>query len=304
MGTEQTCLISEITNFSTKDGPGIRTSIFVKGCPLRCKWCSNPETFTKERMLFYMANRCVQCGKCTALCPAQAISDAYTSLHRIDRDKCTGCMQCVDMCMHNAFRISGQEFSADALMKVIVRDKCFYGDDGGVTISGGEPLLSGDFVLEIFRRCREEGIGTVLDTTGYGDSRILQEILQYTDLVLLDLKVMDPEKHREWTGVSNERILKNAALIMETVPTRISIPFIGDVNSDAENIKATAAFAAEHGAVHVDLNPLHTLGAGKYHFLGKESPYEGLREPEEEEIQSAVRIFAAYGLPATIGRMM
>ena len=304
MSYNGSCLVSEITGFSTKDGPGIRTSVFLKGCPLRCKWCANPETFVKEQMLMYMPNRCFRCGACEAACPEGAIRHDVWSIFRIDRKKCTRCMECLSACMHDAFRISGEWYTVDDLMKVILRDKCFYGEDGGVTISGGEPLMSADFVLEVFRRCKENEVGTVLDTTGLGDPEKLREILKYTDLVLLDLKVMDPEKHRAWTGVSNEKILENAEIILRTVPTRISVPFIHGVNSDPENVRKTAEFAAKRGAAAIDLNPLHTLGAGKYHFLGKRSPYGRLQEPTDSEIREAVSIIESYGIPANVGRMM
>ena len=304
MESARTAIVSEITNFSTRDGPGIRTSVFLKGCPLRCKWCSNPETFEKKRKLFYIAKRCRQCGKCETVCPQQAISSRYTSPFRIDRKKCNECMKCVDACLYDALRISGEVYTADRLMQVIERDKCFYGEDGGLTISGGEPLSNGAFVLEIFRRCKAQGIGTVLDTTWYGEPRMLQEILAYTDLVLLDIKLMDPAAHKKWTGVSNELIQQNAKIITSTVETRISLPLIADVNSTPENLHATARFAVEHGVKHIDINPLHTLGAGKYHYLGKRSPYGRFRKLEKPELDEVAEIFHSYGLQTGFGRMM
>ena len=174
---ELSAIVSEITNFSTRDGPGIRTTVFLKGCPLRCKWCSNPETWEKREMLFYIPKRCHHCGACEAACPQGAINSNYVSPFRISRRKCDGCMKCKQVCLYDAFRISGQRYTVDELMAVIERDKCFYGTDGGVTVSGGEPLSSGEFVLELFKCCKAAGIGTVLDTTGYGNARILQEIL-------------------------------------------------------------------------------------------------------------------------------
>lgn len=304
MDTSKTALVSEITKFSTRDGPGIRTTVFLKGCPLRCKWCSNPETFEKKRQLYYMPMRCRRCGACQQVCPRGAISSRFAYSTRIDRSRCDGCMKCVDACLYQALQISGEEYTADRLMQVIARDKCFYGKDGGLTVSGGEPLSSGEFVLEIFRRCRAEGIGTVLDTTGCGDTELLKKILNYTDMVLLDLKLMDSALHEKWTGVPNELILKNAAVIAAAVETRISFPMIPGVNSDTRNIRDTAKFAVAHGITHVDINPLHTLGAGKYHYLGKCSPYGQFRELKKEELDNAVEIFQRHGLRTGIGRMM
>lgn len=300
----QMALVSEITNFSTRDGPGIRTSVFLKGCPLRCKWCSNPETFEKKQMLFFMASRCRQCGACALTCPQKAIRLGQSSVFRIDRKKCDSCMKCVDACLYNALQMSGEWFTTDQLMHVIERDKCFYGTDGGVTISGGEPLMSGKFVLEIFQRCKEQNIGTVLDTTGYGDSDLLHEILRYTDLVLLDIKQMDPVLHKKWTGVSNELIHQNAEIITSSVETRISLPLVGGVNDTAENLHATAKFAVSHGIKHIDINPLHTLGAGKYHYLGKRSPYRQFHTLEKPELDEVAEIFHSYGLQVSFGRMM
>lgn len=206
--------------------------------------------------------------------------------------------------MANAFRVSGEVYTVDELMKVIERDKCFYGTEGGLTISGGEALSNGEFVLEMFRRCKEQGIGTVLDSSGYGDTGILQEILKYTDMCLLDLKHMDSEQHKKWTGVPNDLILKNAKIIASTVETRISLPLVPDVNSTPENIHATAKFMVENGIKQVDINPLHTLGAGKYKYLGLNAPYKQFRELEDSEVEEVKEIFQSYGLKAGIGRMM
>ena len=300
----QTALVSEITHFSTRDGPGIRTTVFLKGCPLRCKWCSNPETWEKRRQLFYLSNRCTACGACAKVCPTGAIGPRFSSPYRIDRRRCTACGACTKACLHNAFRLSGESCTVDELMRVLERDKCFYGQDGGVTVSGGEPLSSAPFVGELFRRCKESGIGTVLDTTGYGDSAALDEILPNTDLVLLDLKHMDSAAHKKWTGVDNRLILENARRIARAVPVRISLPLIAGVNDGVENIRATAAFAAEIGAQAVDMNPLHTLGVGKYHYLGKRSPYGQFRRLEKSEVDEVAEIFRSFGLHCGVGRMM
>lgn len=297
-------IVSEILKFSTKDGPGIRTTIFVKGCPLRCKWCSNPETFEKKVQLFYIPQRCTQCGRCEALCPQQAISNRYNYPTRIDRKACDMCLKCVDACYNKAYKISGEEYTVDELMKIVERDKVFFRKDGGLTISGGEPLSSASFVLEMFKRCKEKGIGTVLDTTGYGDEAMLREILKYTDMVLLDIKHMDPEEHMKWTGVSNELIHKNARIIAQTVETRISFPLIAGANDSDRNIHATARFAHELGVKTIDLNPLHTLGAGKYRYLGKCSPYGRFGELGDDDIARAVGIIKEHGVQANVGRMM
>jgi len=297
-------LVSEITRFSTKDGPGIRTTVFLKGCFLRCRWCSNPETFTCEKMLFYIPARCKECGRCEQACPKGAISSDYQSPQRIDRALCDRCMKCVDTCMYHAFSCSGTEYTVDDIVRILERDAPFYGDEGGLTVSGGEPMFQGRFLKELFHESKSRGFNNILDTCGYGDTELLKSILPDVDMALLDLKAMDPELHRRWTGVSNEVILKNAEIITSSVKTRVSIPLIPGANDSVENIEATASFAKEHGVEWVDINPLHKLGAGKYGYLGLESPYDGFPDLPEEKVQEVVSIFERYGLNTTVGRMM
>lgn len=297
-------IVSEITSFSTHDGPGIRTTVFMKGCPLRCRWCSNPETWEKRIHLYYMKNRCRGCGSCAMICPKNAIGPAAKGIHRIDRHTCDLCMKCVDVCMTKAFRQSGEEYTTARLMERILREKPFYDPDGGVTVSGGEALSQWQFVEELFGMCRKEGISTVLDTSGYGSSQALKHVLADTSLCLLDIKHMDPDIHRKYTGVSNRIILENARMIASMVPVRISIPLVADVNCTAWNLHATARFALELGIHWIDLSPLHALGTAKYHYLGKNSPYGRFRSLEKQEIEDACKLIKEYGLNVTVGRMM
>jgi len=213
-------------------------------------------------------------------------------------------MKCVNTCLNKAFKKSGETYTVERLMGLVERDRPFFGATGGLTVSGGEPLLQGEFVKALFRQCKARGISTVLDTSGYGDNELLQELLEDTDLALLDIKHMDPESHLKWTGRSNALILKNATLIARTVKTRISIPLIAGVNDSPENIHATARFAVEHGIEWIDVNPFHKLGAGKYHYLGMRSPYNRFLPLEKETIQSTITILQQYGLQTTLGRMM
>ena len=296
-------IVSEITSFSTHDGPGIRTTIFVKGCPLRCAWCSNPETWTKERMLYHHAARCIGCGRCVEACPRGAIFPDG-AVAGVDREKCDRCFACTAVCLQKAFSISGETYDVERAFRLIEREKPFYGADGGLTISGGEPLSSPDFTIELFRRCKEDGVSTVLDTTGYADERTLREALSWTDLVLLDLKHMDSAAHERLTGVPNDLILANAEIIAATVPTRVSFPLVPGANDSVENVEATARFCAEHGIEWVDVNPLHTLGETKYRNLGRTSPYGEMRIPTPEEVKAVREVFGRFGVKTTNGRMM
>lgn len=297
-------VVSEITSFSTHDGPGIRTTIFVKGCPLRCAWCSNPETWTKERLLFLHAGRCVMCGACAEVCIPGAIRIGGPVGELIDRSLCTRCFACCESCLQKALSVSGEVYDVDRAFRLIEREMPFYGKDGGLTISGGEPLASPGFTIGLFRRCKEAGVSTVLDTTGYADEETLRAALAWTDLVLLDLKHMDAAAHEKWTGVPNDLILANAELIAATVPTRVSFPLVPGANDSDENLEATARFCAEHGIGWVDVNPLHTLGATKYEALGMASPYEGLARPSAAEVARARGVFERFGIKTTNGRMM
>lgn len=297
-------LVSEITSFSTHDGPGIRTTVFLKGCPLRCKWCSNPETFTREKRLFYIANKCQGCGRCEAVCPVGAIGKKEKGFRRIDRKTCDLCLKCLEVCMAKAFQVSGREYTAEELFERLLREKPFYGKNGGLTMSGGEALSQWEFTAEVFSLCKAEGISNVLDTTGYGSDEALERILPLTDLCLLDIKHMNSELHRHWTGVSNERILANARRIAKQVETRISLPLVAGVNNTPQNLHETAEFAVSCHIQWIDLNPLHMLGASKYHFLGKNSPYGKFRKLEKSEVEEACRILKSHGLSVSIGRMM
>lgn len=302
MIAKNTGMIADIKKFETHDGPGIRTTVFIKGCFLRCKWCANPETLAPSPQLYFIPKKCKGCGKCAEVCQAGAISMISDS--RVERQKCTLCMRCVEACPYSAFEQVGRVMTVDEIMKGVEKDKPFYGLDGGLTISGGEPLYQPDFTRELLKKSKEKGISTVLDTTGYAKWEVYDEILRFTDMVLLDIKHMDPDKHLEGTGVSNKIILENAKLIAEKCATRISIPLIPDYNNTLENLTATAEFLKTINIEWVDILPLHSLGSSKYEYLGLVSPYPEIGEINKEEVVKAKDMFTEYGFKTTIGRMM
>lgn len=298
----KTGLITEMKKFATHDGPGIRTTVFLKGCPLRCRWCSNPETISPFVQLYFLGARCRDYGGCVDVCPAGAIRRDREN--RIDRGSCTLCMKCVQECPHGAFRPVGFTAAVGDVLKDIEKDIPFYGGDGGLTLSGGEPLFQPDFTVSLLRECREKNITTVVDTSGYASANVVEAVMKYTDLVLLDIKHMDPALHRRGTGVDNGLILSNARLMSRMTRVRISLPLIPGFNDNGVNLSETAKFAISLGISDIDINPLHVLGTDKYRFLGVASPYEDFRGVEIRDLAGARKIFEDAGLHVTIGRMM
>jgi len=295
--------ITDIRKFSTHDGPGIRTTVFFKGCPLRCKWCSNPETLKVYPELYFIEKRCNKFGACIKTCPQKAIyQDDKKTI--IDRSLCNRCMQCIDVCPNGALQQIGREISVDEVMAECEKDIPFYGEDGGITLCGGEPLYQPEFAIAILQACKEKKLSTVLDTSGFGTPAVVEAILPLTDLVLLDIKHMDSQKHLEATGVPNNVILHNATLMANKVRIRVSLPLIPGFNNSKDNLEKTAAFSKSIGAESVDINPIHALGAHKYQYLGLQSPYVGFKKVTQKDIEKAKNIFQSYGLGITIGRMM
>lgn len=295
-------MITEIKKFATHDGPGIRTTVFLKGCPLHCRWCSNPETIAPYSQLYFLPRRCKSYGGCVDICPEKAVTMDMDA--KVDRRKCTLCMKCVHECPNGAFKQIGELMSVSDVMREIEKDIPFYGKDGGVTLSGGEPLYQPGFTLPIFRRSRELGISTVLDTSGCASPDIVREVMKFTDLVLLDIKHMDPEMHRQGTGVDNTLILENARIMASMTNVRVSLPLIPDYNNSEQNLSETAKFALSLGVDHIDINPLHSLGTDKYACLGLIPPYEAIGTLEKQDVLNARDIIKGLGLKVTVGRMM
>lgn len=295
-------MITEIKSFATHDGPGIRTTVFCKGCPLHCRWCANPETISPREQLYFIANRCKSHGFCADICPEKAIRLGNET--QLDRNACTECMACVNICPTEAFRQVGSHMAVEDVLQKLERDRPFFGDDGGLTLSGGEPLLQPEFSISLLRRSKMRGFTTVLDTCGYAPTEVVEQAVKHTDLVLLDIKHMDPGQHRRGTGKDNGFILKNAMYMARTTTVRISLPLIHGFNDSEKNLCETAAFALALDVTHIDINPMHCLGSDKYRSLGLEPPYDGLVSPTPEQTRQAVELIRSYGLKTTVGRMM
>jgi len=297
-----TGIIFNIQKFSVHDGPGIRTTVFMKGCPLRCRWCANAESLNPQPEPGIIRDNCNNCGKCIEICPLGAISIDKDNSLRFDRTICDACGECLTACVPGAITIYGKQLTVDEVFSEISRDKSFYeGSGGGVTVSGGEPLRQAEFTAALFRKCREQGIATCLDTCGYADTSKLKEALDFTDYVLYDIKHMNDEQHCLLTGSSNTSILENARIIAESgTQVLFRIPLIKGVNDSVENIRETAQFIRTLGnGSAVELLPYHRLGAGKYQTLDLNYCGNNSTTPSAEEIESIKSIFEEYDVPCS-----
>ena len=239
--------ILNIQQFSVHDGPGIRTTVFLKGCPLHCLWCSNPESQNGYPELAHQDRLCDKCGRCVDVCDVGAIHVTESGV-AVDRTKCSECLACTAACTRGALHVYGERRTAEDVLSVVKRDRPYYEPSGGVTLSGGEPLVAAEFVAELFKRCRHEGIHTAVETSGYVDASRLQCVLPWTDLVMLDLKLMDPDSHREWTGRTNGVIVENAQrIISSSASLVIRFPVIPGVNNKDANLEATIGFLLKMG---------------------------------------------------------
>ena len=301
---QQTGTVFNIQRYSIDDGPGVRTTVFFKGCPLTCLWCSNPESQNPVPEVSWRYTSCKRCGTCVSVCPEKAITFENDDLI-VDRAKCKRCGKCVDACIHEALSISGKEMTVEEVFKVVKRDYDYYeASGGGITASGGEILAQADFVAALFRRCREEGIGTCADTSGFGDSAALEKILEYSDIVLYDLKHIDPDEHTRACGQPNELILSNLELAYKSdAKVIVRVPLIPEYNTSVEVLTAIAKAVSERaGDSEVNIMPYHRYGANKYRMLGLKYPLENLRELTQQEKDLAKEIFESFGNKCEISK--
>ena len=297
-------LIANIQGYSIHDGPGIRTVVFLKGCPLRCRWCANPENLLDRVRVGFLANLCQHCARCAKVCPQGAIlPDAD---RRIDREKCDECAKCVEACFYGALVRYGKGMTAEEVFDQVRRDKIFYDSSGGgVTVSGGEPLTHADFVAELFALCRGEGIHTCVETCGCVPQAAFEKVLSLTDTFYFDLKLMDSEMHREYTGQGNDQILSNARFLAEKGANILfRQPLIPGVNSPEENVKATAAFIRSLGRedLALQLIPYHRMGTSKYAALDIPYTLEDMKPMAAEEVEAVRALYESFGVPCTVSK--
>ncbi len=296
-------VIFNIQRFSTEDGPGIRTTVFMKGCPLRCRWCHNPEGLSPHPQLAWYDVRCIGARRCLASCPEDALELTPAGM-RIDRDRCTPCDRCSDACPSGALEIVGWRRTAEEVFAEVAKDADFYrASGGGVTISGGEPAMQPEFAEEVLGRCRAAGIPTAVDTCGYADWSAYERLLPVADLVLFDLKIADPERHREATGARPERIFANAAAISERrTPLWIRTPVIPGYTDDIQNLQALATFIRTRvpSVQRWDLLPYTKLGRPKYHRLDIPYLLEEVEPPTADEMRRLAETAGESGVPVVV----
>lgn len=294
-------MLFDIQRFSVHDGPGIRTVVFLKGCPLRCLWCSNPESQAHSPELGFTFQNCIGCGQCFAVCPTGAIQQGD---RRIDREKCVVCGSCAEVCYARALTLIGKPWKVAEVITEVKKDVMFYRrSGGGVTVSGGEPLAQPEFLENLLRAFRSENIHSAIETSGYASEAVIKRVFPLADLILYDLKHMDSGKHREYTGVGNERILYNAQVAVGLgTPVIIRVPVIPGYNDSESNIAATALFAKELGGIReLHLLPYHRLGQSKYRKLDRKYPLEGVEPPPRYKVEQLAKIVESYGLKCSIG---
>lgn len=298
-------MIFDIKRYSINDGPGVRVTLFFKGCPLSCKWCHNPESQSFENEKLFFKNKCIGCFSCIEVCPENALTSHTEQGIVTDMSKCTVCGKCTEVCPTTAMQMAGRAFDIEEIKSVLEKElDLMKSSGGGVTFSGGEPLMFSEELIEVEKFCNKLGIHCAVDTSGFVRSEIVEKVLPHTDLFLYDLKLMDSRKHKDFTGFGTELILQNLKIIAASgIPFQIRIPLIEGVNTDDENIEATINFLNELPAKPqlVGLLPYHDIAFVKYERLGKIYEDSGLKEPSEETLEKITSIFKAAGFKVRIG---
>ncbi len=297
-------IIFDIKRYAIHDGPGIRTTVFLKGCPLQCQWCQNPEGIESRPEILLRSRRCAEdCDACVPACPQGAISKKGRYVE-FETEKCDFCRKCEDVCVYDALEVVGREVTVHEALEEIERDRVFFEESGGgITFSGGEPLMQLDFVQAILAEIKKRNIHTTLDTSGYVNFKDLERISDHVDLFLYDIKIMDEKKHKKYTGVSNAIILENLhKLSKRGTPVTVRIPLISGINDDEQNVEFFAEYMQTLINIkHISLLPYHSGGCEKYRNLRKEEPLKTFQPPTEERIDEIKQILAESGFSVQTG---
>ncbi len=307
---ERKARIFNIQKYNMYDGPGVRTLIFFQGCPLRCKWCSNPEGMQKKYRVMFKRNSCVDCGACVSVCPVgiHTISDK-TFKHEISREKdCIGCGKCADTCLKSALRIVGQVKTISELLEIVLEDRSFYEvSGGGVTLGGGEVLMQPEAATSLLMSCKHEGINTAIETCGYAKLESVLKVAEFTDLFLFDIKHINSDKHFELTGVRNEQILENLVqLLRRKYNVKIRMPLLKGVNDQKEDIESVLEFLMPYKDYKnfkgIDLLPYHKMGVNKYNQLNMEYPIVDDPSLSDEDLDKIEGWINNYNFPVKVIR--
>jgi pyruvate formate lyase activating enzyme len=298
-------LVFDTKRYAINDGPGVRVTIFLKGCPLNCKWCHNPESISPRMEKMFSASKCIGALSCIDDCPENALSMTPDEGVVTDFDLCNMCGKCAESCPSGAMEMVAQYMDVASVIEAIYEERQIIEQSGGgITFSGGEPLMHHEFLIEALDACRAEGFHCTVDTSGIASRSILLDVAKRTDHWLYDLKSMDPEVHLKWTGVRNEKILENLVALAKTgASINVRIPLVEGVNADDANIIATAQFvqALNGSRKQVNILPYHKIAESKYEKLGRQINLEGMSEPSVERQQEIVTIFESHGLEAMVG---
>ncbi len=299
-------LLLDIDRFASHDGPGIRTTVFLKGCPLSCEWCHSPESRLNHTEILYQNERCTGCWLCLDVCPETALSKGLNGTHgvaELDRSKCTVCDLCVDVCYPGALKLAGSKITVGDLVADVERDRPFFDTSGGgVTLSGGEPARQFTFSYNFLLACQERGIHTALETTGYGRSDTIFALARVADLLLYDLKFIDDTLHRHYTGVSNKLIHENLRKLATWHPNiQIRVPCITGINDSQEQIGAVARFAADLGLKNIVLLPYNAAAGAKYGWIDQLYSLEDRETQTEEHMALLADVCCRVGLTVQVG---
>jgi len=295
--------IFNIENYAIHDGQGIRTLVFFKGCPMRCQWCANPEGLTTQPELVFYDHLCIACGSCIDTCPNNALSFRNKYI-QIDRDRCNTCGICVENCHAEALRLNCREMTVKEVMDEIEKNIVFFkNSNGGVTLSGGEALMQLDFATEILKNCKRKGLSTAIETCGFYAFNVLKKVIDNLDYIFYDIKHMDNEKHRQFTGVGNKIILDNLLRLQNyQVNINVRIPVLPGINDDIKNITATAKMIATLPKVKfIELLPYHRFGIHKYNELDRAYTLNEMMPPDKKDLYRLKKIFDNFHLNCKIG---